>query len=64
MLATLGVKNVDSVIVGQPEFYKALNSMVKSYTINDWKTYLKWDLLNTYASYLSSDIEQQNFKFY
>jgi putative endopeptidase len=55
---------VDTVIVGQPEFYKSLNQMIKSYSINDWKTYLKWDLVNSYASYLGSDFEKQNFKFY
>ena len=60
----LGVAKADSVIVGQPEFFKALNTIVKSYTIEDWKTYLKWDLINSYAPYLNSAIEKQNFKFY
>jgi putative endopeptidase len=60
----LGIAKADSVIVGQPEFYKALNNFVKSYSIEDWKTYLKWDLVNSYAAYLNSDIEKQNFKFY
>ena len=60
----LGVAKADSVIVGQPEFYKALNTFVKSYSIDDWKTYLKWDLVNSYAPYLNSTIEKQNFKFY
>lgn len=64
MLQNLKVKNADSVIVGQPEFYKALNNTLKNYSIEDWKTYLKWDLINTYASYLNKDIENQNFKFY
>lgn len=64
MFPVLGVAKADSVIVGQPEFYKALNSFVKSYSIEDWKTYLKWDLVNSYAAYLNSDIEKQNFKFY
>ncbi len=64
MIASLGIKNADSVIVGQPEFFKALNGMVKSYSIDDWKTYMKWDVINTYASYLNKEIENQNFKFY
>ena len=64
MFPVLGVAKADSVIVGQPEFYKALNTFVKSYSIEDWKTYLKWDLVNSYAAYLNSDIEKQNFKFY
>lgn len=63
-LPLMGINKVDSVIVGQPEFYKALNTMIKSYSIADWKTYLKWDLENSFATYLGSDIEKQNFKFY
>ena len=64
VLATLGASKVDSVIVGQPEFYQALNNLVTKYSLNDWKNYLKWDLVNSYASYLNSAVEQQNFKFY
>jgi putative endopeptidase len=64
MFANLNIKNVDSVIVGQPEFYKGLNVAMKSYSIEQWKTYLKWDLLNSYAGYLSKDFENQNFYFF
>lgn len=60
----LHISNADSVIVGQPEFFKALDGMIKSYSIAEWKTYLKWDLINTNASYLDSKIENQNFKFF
>jgi putative endopeptidase len=38
--------------------------LVTKYSLNDWKNYLKWDLVNSYASYLNSAVEQQNFKFY
>ncbi|HTJ51794.1 MAG TPA: M13 family metallopeptidase [Cyclobacteriaceae bacterium] len=64
VLSVLKVPNADSVIVGQPEFYKALNKLVKQYSIHDWKEYLKWSLINEYASYLNSEIDDQNFKFY
>jgi len=64
MTASIGIKNVDTLIVGQPEFYKALNQMVKSYSIEDWKTYLEWDLVNSYASYLNAAFEKQNFYFF
>ncbi|WP_395047460.1 M13 family metallopeptidase [Flavobacterium sp.] len=63
-LPLMGINKADSIIVGQPEFYKALNVMIKNYSIADWKTYLKWDLQNSFATYLGSDIEKQNFKFY
>lgn len=64
MLIDLKINNADSVIVGQPEFYKAVNNCLKSYSIEDWKNYLKWNVLNSFASYLNKEIEDQNFKFY
>lgn len=64
VLQAMGVKNANDVIVGQPEFFKALNTMVANYSIEDWKTYLKWDLVNSYASYLNKAIDKQNFYFY
>ena len=64
VLPVLGVAKADTIIVGQPEFFIALDKMVKSYSVDDWKTYLKWDLVNTYAGYLNKAFERQNFKFY
>jgi len=64
VLPQLGIAKADTVIVGQPEFYKGLDKIVSTYSIADWKTYLKWDLVNSYASYLNNAIEKQNFAFY
>ncbi len=64
ILATLKVAKADSVIVGQPEFYKGLNQLIQKYTVEDWKVYLKWNLVDSYASYLNKAIDLQNFKFY
>ena len=64
VLPQLGITKADTVIVGQPEFYKGLDKIVTTYTVSDWKTYLKWDVINTYASYLNNAIEKQNFYFY
>lgn len=58
------LQQVDTVIVGQPEFVKALNTLLKKYTLSDWKVYLKWNLVNAYASYLSKPFDNQNFAFY
>ncbi len=63
-LPEFGILKADSVIVGQPEFFKGWNLMLKKYSISDWKTYLQWNLVNSFASYLSTDFENQNFKFY
>ena len=59
-----GIAKADSVIVGQPEFFAGLNKMLTTFSIAEWKTYLKWNLINSYASYLSDDFDNHNFKFY
>ncbi len=64
VLPQLGVAKADTVIVGQPEFFKGLDKIVTTYSLDDWKTYLKWDLVNSYAPYLNNAIEKQNFAFY
>lgn len=64
LLPIMRVNKQDSVIIGQPEFYKALDKTIKNTSIEDWKTYLKWDLVNTYASYIGDAFEKQNFYFY
>jgi putative endopeptidase len=63
ILSKVGAGNVDSLIVGQPEFYKALSAAVDKFTINQWKAYLKWHLIHAYADRLSSKFEVENFHF-
>lgn len=60
----LGLKNVDTIIVGQPEFFTALETNLKKINIADWKLYLKWTLLNNYADCLNKKIEDEHFSFY
>ena len=51
-------------IVGQPEFFTALNDLVAKRPLADWKTYLRWKLLNGSASFLPAAFEQEHFNFY
>ncbi len=63
-LSEMGVRHIDSVIVGQPEFLKAINNLLKTVSIADWKQYLKFHLLSSMAAYLSSDFVNEDFRFY
>ncbi|HQV01294.1 MAG TPA: M13 family metallopeptidase N-terminal domain-containing protein, partial [Bacteroidia bacterium] len=60
----IGLKNLDSIVVGQPEFFTALNTIIKKYDVEKWKAYAQTQLLNTYASHLSTPFETQAFSFY
>jgi putative endopeptidase len=57
-------KNVDSVIVGQPEYYRALDRALKTFSIDDWKLYLYKNLVTAFGSYLSKPFEVENFRFF
>jgi putative endopeptidase len=64
MGAGMGLPNLDSINIGQPEFMKEVENQVKNTSIDNWKTYLRWNLINTYAAYLNKAIDKQNFYFY
>jgi predicted metalloendopeptidase len=49
--------------VGQPEFFKAANDVYAKTSIDDWKTYLRWHLVNAAASELSNDFVNEDFRF-
>ncbi|MEJ7712766.1 MAG: M13 family metallopeptidase [Pyrinomonadaceae bacterium] len=48
----------------QPEFFKEMNRLATSLSIDDWKTYLRWYLLTTSAPRLSSAFADENFRFF
>ena len=58
------IKGFTNVIVAQPDFFKAVNTAIKSVSINDWKTYLRWGLIDQTASKLSDNIVNEHFDFY
>ncbi|MGC3977729.1 MAG: M13 family metallopeptidase [Paludibacteraceae bacterium] len=60
----IGITKIDSIVVGQPEFFIQLNKMLKSTNIDDWKIYLKWHILTNYAAYLSDELVKEDFTFY
>lgn len=63
-LNEVGVKGISNVIVGQPEFYKEVNRSIKAVSINEWKTYLRWNLIDETANKLSDEFVNEHFKFY
>src|SRR5260221_4085323 len=64
LFATNGINSIDTVIVGQPEFFTRMEELVKKNGIDNWKTYLRWNLVNTFADKLSKPIDDENFHFY
>ena len=63
ILNDIGAGNVDSVIVGQPEFYRELNLAVNKFSINQWKAYLRYHFIENFANTLSSKLDEERFHF-
>ena len=60
----VGYPGLSEVNIYQPSFITELNSMMKTVPVEDWKTFLRWQLINSTAAYLSKDFVDQNFDFY
>src|SRR3984893_1194647 len=59
----IGLTNPGDIDVHQPDFFKAINTAFTSTSMDDWKTYLRWHLINATASALSKDFVDENFNF-
>ena len=55
---------IDKIVVTQPDYMQKLNKLIKNTSIDDWKTYYQWKLINRVASYLPKKFDDENFKFY
>jgi putative endopeptidase len=51
------------VNVHQPEFFKTADDIFKSTSMDNWKAYLRWHLINSTAAELSNDFVNENFNF-
>ena len=60
----LGFTKLDTVIVSEPKYMKALQKIFLENKIEDWKEYMKWTLLQGASRQLSTEIESANFDFY
>ncbi len=59
----VGLAGKGDVNVTAPDFFKVMGKMVVSVPISDWKIYLRWHLINTTASSLSTPFVNEDFHF-
>lgn len=63
-LTQIGLPKTDSLIVSQPKYLMALETILQENKVADWKAYMRWTLLNKSASLLSTQLETANWEFY
>lgn len=58
------ITGLDTIIVTQPEYARALNEIIENTPLESHKAYLAWTALNAYGNYLDSETEKLLFSFY
>jgi predicted metalloendopeptidase len=61
--AVSGAPAFKDLNVGNPDYFKQINSVIESTPLDDWKVYMTWQILNTSAAWLSDEFVQEDFKF-
>jgi putative endopeptidase len=62
-LRDVGLPQVTSMNVGQPEFAKAMAHEIATRPMEDWRAYLRLRAINGAASWLSTPFVQENFRY-
>jgi predicted metalloendopeptidase len=60
----LETPKMTSLNVAVPDFFKALDAELKSVSLDDWKTYLRWHFVHSQAQFLPKPFVDENFNFY
>jgi putative endopeptidase len=63
-LKEVGSQSFRELVVGQPKYFKLLNEMIKSESLNTWKDYFSWKVLRRYSANLDEKFVRENFSFY
>ncbi|WP_414828744.1 M13 family metallopeptidase [Alteromonas sp. H39] len=63
-LAQAELQDLGSVVVLQTEFMKQIDALIANTPLQEWKTFLKWGLLNASATRLTQELDDANFAFY
>ncbi len=63
ILTQLKVKGEDTLLVGNPSFFVSVDNLLTTLPLEDWKVYLKWNILKGSASMLSKPFNDASFAF-
>jgi putative endopeptidase len=62
LMLRAGHPEIASLNIGMPEFFRAVDRELARTSVEDWKTYLRWQLLDTYAPFLSKSFVDEDFR--
>jgi len=60
----VGAPKFDSLNVAEPDFVKQMGSVLNTFSLDDWKTYLRWHAVHDNAAVLPAAFVNENFEFF
>lgn len=63
-LAGVGAPSFASLNVATPDFFKALNAELKTVSLDDLKTYMRWQFVHSQVQQLPKPFVDENFNFF
>ena len=63
-LTGMGAPSFTSLNVVVPDFFKALDEELKTVSLDDLKTYMRWHLVHSQAEFLPTPFVDENFNFF
>jgi endothelin-converting enzyme/putative endopeptidase len=63
-LTANGLTKATPINVSEPKFFAAVDRLLKSVPLADWKAYLRWHVVHARASYLPEKFVAEDFDFY
>ncbi|HAD10071.1 MAG TPA: peptidase M13, partial [Porticoccaceae bacterium] len=64
LLAGVGLDGQEQFVLRQPSYAEALNHLLPQIDMDTWRDYLRFNVLVSFAPYLSQAFEQAHFDFY
>jgi endothelin-converting enzyme/putative endopeptidase len=61
--STIGIRPIQTLNVGMPDFFKGLAATIDQTSLADWKVYLTWGILNSNAQFLPVAFGDEDFNF-
>jgi putative endopeptidase len=58
------MEDLDGLVVTQVDYLRELDGIIQSTSLDEWKVFLQWGLINASASRLNQELDTANFEFY
>lgn len=61
---TIGLTRTEEINAAQKKFVTGISNLTQEVSLEEWKVYLKWNVINSASGYLSDNFEKASFDFY